>query len=768
MERFKRFLDADGFRKNIIENSVKFGLIKSNADPAFTNARVERDIDTTLGQKTLKIRESFAINSDGQFLYSPELNNIPVPADTNWYWVRIKYNSTNEEVGTVSLAINGDLVGSGTQFTTTLRGMPNFPSRIRFSNSTYNTLEYDVLEVIDDTHAIIVHPAVNSSGIAEFTVEDNLKYKVVGTMTAGSAVPEENKYPFIYDSLTYELVVETSLNVRPTPTVAGQEFYLARVKVDGASLIVQDKRLDYWETKGSELAINIDRSTNPLIGVEAVKWKHQFSPADCNIVEVAWGMRSQNWTVDSSQNILTLQSALGGKFKTVDDFTNGDFNGWRVYFANGNYHNVISSVKQGSAINLTLDVLDVDNLSTDGGQTFNNTGADADYVLVVPNCEQIVLQFKSEPSDNTPNVDRTFTFPVNTQIGICELLAYKANTCLYNLQYQYQSFKEYTEMIPVSTDLVGHYTEASFDTLGNIKAEADRVRHPYTADPSGGFIQLTLAPFAYHNFTQKVDKGDIIGVNTITNFTSTQVVELVVGVSKNYQYITGDIVLTDDVYISLSNAGAVEGNEFRIHLDATSVGLGGKNLYIVRNYTGGTPDILKKIDQGDVYEMLNHDGGIVFDCVYSGSNWLIYANYDKGESFTVGMMDGVITDYFDPGGWGKVKGYFGRHLCDGNDGVPDLRDRFIVGAGFSYVKGATGGESTTTLTVQNLPPHSHNWKAKFSNDNLGGSGFVASSNGPGGSDTYVDLNTQVEVVGGGVAFENKPPYYALFYFKKMY
>ena len=39
----------------------------------------------------------------------------------------------------------------------------------------------------------------------------------------------------------------------------------------------------------------------------------------------------------------------------------------------------------------------------------------------------------------------------------------------------------------------------------------------------------------------------------------------------------------------------------------------------------------------------------------------------------------------------------GYVLCDGNDGTPDLRDRFVIGAGNTYAVGATGGSSATTL-----------------------------------------------------------------------
>ena len=46
-------------------------------------------------------------------------------------------------------------------------------------------------------------------------------------------------------------------------------------------------------------------------------------------------------------------------------------------------------------------------------------------------------------------------------------------------------------------------------------------------------------------------------------------------------------------------------------------------------------------------------------------------------------------------------------LCDGTSGTPNLRDRFVVGAGSTYVVGATGGSVTVTLAAANLPAHLH-------------------------------------------------------------
>jgi hypothetical protein len=46
-------------------------------------------------------------------------------------------------------------------------------------------------------------------------------------------------------------------------------------------------------------------------------------------------------------------------------------------------------------------------------------------------------------------------------------------------------------------------------------------------------------------------------------------------------------------------------------------------------------------------------------------------------------------------------------LCNGANGTPDLRDRFIVGAGSSYGPGGFGGNNLITISTNQLPPHSH-------------------------------------------------------------
>jgi microcystin-dependent protein len=50
-------------------------------------------------------------------------------------------------------------------------------------------------------------------------------------------------------------------------------------------------------------------------------------------------------------------------------------------------------------------------------------------------------------------------------------------------------------------------------------------------------------------------------------------------------------------------------------------------------------------------------------------------------------------------------------LCDGTNGTPDLRDRFVVGAGSTYAVNATGGVNTVTLAEAQLPAHTHSFSA---------------------------------------------------------
>lgn len=46
-------------------------------------------------------------------------------------------------------------------------------------------------------------------------------------------------------------------------------------------------------------------------------------------------------------------------------------------------------------------------------------------------------------------------------------------------------------------------------------------------------------------------------------------------------------------------------------------------------------------------------------------------------------------------------------ICDGTNGTPNLRDRFVVGAGSAYAVNDIGGLASVVLSVDNMPAHGH-------------------------------------------------------------
>ena len=135
-----------------------------------------------------------------------------------------------------------------------------------------------------------------------------------------------------------------------------------------------------------------------------------------------------------------------------------------------------------------------------------------------------------------------------------------------------------------------------------------------------------------------------------------------------------------------------------------------------------------------------------------------------------------------------------------------LKDRFLIGAGNNYSNGATGGETSHTLTASELPSHSHDntinvsasqgshmhsipsGSGKCSNAAGLGYGYVYAVGGPDndtsgrsnrtttGTGTAVMNNTQPAITvnasisnansGGGSAHNNMPPYLAVNIWKR--
>ena len=131
-----------------------------------------------------------------------------------------------------------------------------------------------------------------------------------------------------------------------------------------------------------------------------------------------------------------------------------------------------------------------------------------------------------------------------------------------------------------------------------------------------------------------------------------------------------------------------------------------------------------------------------------------------------------------PTGWG---------LCNGANGTPDLRDRFVVGAGSSYAVNATGGSANavvvshthTASSSVSDPGHNHangsfNQLLQITNTQTA-SGVDASAGEPNltssgtiqSNTTGITVTTTVNSAGVSGTNANLPPYYALAYIMKL-
>ena len=143
------------------------------------------------------------------------------------------------------------------------------------------------------------------------------------------------------------------------------------------------------------------------------------------------------------------------------------------------------------------------------------------------------------------------------------------------------------------------------------------------------------------------------------------------------------------------------------------------------------------------------------------------------------MWSGAISNI--PSGW---------YLCDGTNGTPDLRDRFVVGAGSTYAVAATGGSANAIVVAHThtatTSSYNHTHFAATSGSGSPGGGPYMGNYNPGNADNFKPslsgststpdicttstdthshtLTTDSTGVSGTNA--NLPPYYALAYIMK--
>lgn len=213
--------------------------------------------------------------------------------------------------------------------------------------------------------------------------------------------------------------------------------------------------------------------------------------------------------------------------------------------------------------------------------------------------------------------------------------------------------------------------------------------------------------------------------------------------------------------------------------------------------------------------------GTVVEMLWSSQTWEDAVDGILVEHAQDGTHTSAVTEFYVPVGgiimWsGSIVSIPATWaLCDGTNGTPDLRDRFIVGAGSTYAVADTGGAATVTLDVTMIPSHTHTQDAHnhtqdahthiqnahthtqnphthslplwpnhaysgtgenpldLRNTSSANSGSTTATNQ---STTAVNQNTTAtnqaatavnQNTGGGLAHENLPPYYALCFIQKI-
>lgn len=208
------------------------------------------------------------------------------------------------------------------------------------------------------------------------------------------------------------------------------------------------------------------------------------------------------------------------------------------------------------------------------------------------------------------------------------------------------------------------------------------------------------------------------------------------------------------------------------------------------------PQALRSGDAGNLIEIGTDDGLYVSPDIGETIPW--DGVTDKPESYTPSahaathLPGGADPLTFSPIPSGIIMLWKGSAaaiptgwaLCNGSNGTPDLRDRFVLGAGGSYAAGTTGGSATATTSgttqtpqdISNAPRHGHSFPCAFDVSKSGGSGSTICAHigyavpGPAivaiGT-TQAGSGTTSHTHAFNATVATIPPFYALCYIMKL-
>lgn len=744
LKRLVQFIKDDGYVDLYRTGIAEYGVVNTPDDELFLNLKVEQGSSFN----KINIRSGVAIDTDLNVINVANIiyDGFTIPDDDTWYYVIINYAQRIHEVGTVSIDVDGNLVGEDTKFTEVLRGDPYHNTKVRFSNALSNTLEYTVLEVVSDTQAKLKGTT--------FTNEEDLLMVVVGTFSPGIVPPNSHKDIYAYDS--YEVRYDTD----PT-LVAGYEFVLARVKNNAGEISIEDLRGDNSFRFNIPRSLPIDSLINNLVGVEKITWGGTYDTEGNHLVTVGWGFRcdDEEWTANALENSITLSGGLGGIYTSISDVQVDDFNDWVVNFPDGTRSKIISTTR---VINTIVLELRTSPSSVDGA------------ITITPDARFIEIISRDEGTGLTVN-NRSFLFSILEAFGKVDIRYVEDGV---KLQYRLIKGDSTTELYDLND---GDYlAEDNFDADGFTKAVPGQ-----TLQVTSSVLQFVKSPDNWREYKAWIHKPNRYTAIQKENFgqtinNATGVIDI--GDDGNAFYV--DVVNSEvrgimtkgvGTRVTLIFDGGVTIKDAPLTADELAAGFRPILLISVSAISVPPEESVELIETSGGWKVISLPavsqlppiappiGGIM---MYSGS---YAANFDITG---LGLPDTDMT------GWA---------LCNGNNGTPDLRGRFVVGTldmpsdgaddlaaevdpvngNTNYGMGNTGGEEKHELTIPEMPEHNHlnneDFNVVLTADNTG------TISGPDNIDDEPKLTEYDTIVsqGDGEPHENRPPYYALAYIMRI-
>lgn len=365
LKRFQEFIKTNGWQRALRSIVKKYGIVENSSANSF------RPIAHPMQANTVRIYPGLAYTPDMEAIYSSEPIDIFYGAIEETKWIVLSRAISHAEIGTVSIGVDGSLIGTGTRFTEVLRGQPNFPTKIHFLDSQNNIYDYEVVNVTSDTSATL-------SG--SFVAESGLRYAVVGTFTPGFIPEAENKYIYEYDSCSIRLVSSSA-----RPEVQDGEFIIGYIAASGVSnfsvfdtrsscmfSVTDDADPDVYDETGT-VTNAADKGYNPCVSLLEVRQVGGFiygsKTVDLEFV-FETGLKVDSFEVSQSENgnFFTMKSISCNAFNvSPNEIADGTFKGWRLV-NRANMRTVLISEQNGAV--LTLPSVDLGNFVAASGNDF--------------------------------------------------------------------------------------------------------------------------------------------------------------------------------------------------------------------------------------------------------------------------------------------------------------------------------------------------------------------------------------------------------------